>query len=84
MTMSERADFDPLDRMLTRGDVLELLHELAHARDSARDQSGAIAPGQSSLAVHANALEQKFRAQWSKVPKPEKLEGDVTCEPHDG
>lgn len=79
----ERIDLDPLDVPLSRRDVLDLLHELTKARGpiAGYNASGEVRH-RSEVALQANALEQHFRHEWSKRPKPEKL--DVTeSEAHD-
>jgi hypothetical protein len=53
----ERVDFDPLDIPVSRGDVLDVLHRIGSS----------YAP----FALAFQALEQHFRAEWTKPPAKE-------------
>lgn len=68
----QRVEPDPLDVPLLRRDLLDMLHELGHRKGEPVTHAQVV----------ANALEQHFRHEWSRKPKPEKLES-VTDKAHD-
>lgn len=73
----DRVAISPLDVPISRRDVLELLHEIAHRKGDPDQRPDAR--------MYANALAQKFEKKWSTPPKPEKLEtAEITDEAHDG